>query len=92
MVIAFLTIYLTQKLNFSITEAGFVMVIYGIGSICGTFAGGKLTDKIGYYPVQLWSLLLGGIMFLMLVQVENYYLFCGLAFFLSASFTKLCPL
>lgn len=84
MVIAFLTIYLTQKLNFSIIEAGFVMVIYGIGSIFGTFTGGKLTDKIGYYPVQLWSLFLGGIMFLMLVHVENYYLFCGLAFFLSA--------
>jgi predicted MFS family arabinose efflux permease len=84
MVIAFLTIYLTQKLNFSITEAGFVMVIYGIGSICGTFSGGKLTDKIGYYPVQLWSLFLGGIIFLMLVHVENYYLFCGLVFFLSA--------
>lgn len=84
MVIAFLTIYLTQKLHFSITEAGFVMVTYGIGSICGTFSGGKLTDKIGYYPVQLWSLFLGGIIFLMLVHVENYYLFCGLVFFLSA--------
>lgn len=83
MVIAFLTIYLTQKLHFSITEAGFVMVTYGIGSICGTFSGGKLTDKIGYYPVQLWSLFLGGIIFLLLVHVENYYLFCALVFCLS---------
>jgi predicted MFS family arabinose efflux permease len=84
MVIAFLTLYLTQKLHFSIIDAGFVMVIYGIGSICGTFSGGKLTDKIGYYPVQLWSLFLGGIVFLMLVHVQNYYLFCALVFFLSA--------
>lgn len=84
MVVAFLTLYLTQKLHFSITEAGFVMGIYGIGSICGTFMGGRLTDKVGYYPVQFWSLLLGGIIFLILVHVENYFVFCGSVFFLSA--------
>ncbi|WP_394991278.1 MDR family MFS transporter [Emticicia sp.] len=84
MVIAFLTLYLTQKLGFSITEAGFVMVFFGIGSICGTFIGGKLTDLIGYFPVQLWSLFLGGIMFLLISQTENYYVICTLAFLLSA--------
>jgi predicted MFS family arabinose efflux permease len=84
MVIAFLSLYLTQKLGFSITEAGFVMVLFGVGSICGTLSGGKLTDKIGYFPVQLWSLLLGGIMFILLSQVQNYYLFCVLVFLLSS--------
>ncbi len=84
MVVAFLTLYLTQKLGFSITDAGFVMVIFGVGSICGTFLGGKLTDLIGYFPVQLFSLLLGGIMFLLLSQTQNYYIICTLVFFLSA--------
>ena len=84
MVIAFLTLYLTLKLGFSITAAGFVMVVFGIGSICGTFMGGKLTDKIGYFPVQLWSLLLGGIMFLLISQTQNYYTICTLVFLLSA--------
>jgi predicted MFS family arabinose efflux permease len=84
MVVAFLTLYLTQKLGFSITDAGFVMVIFGIGSICGTFLGGKLTDIIGYFPVQLFSLLLGGIIFLLLSQFQNYYVICTLVFFLSA--------
>ena len=84
MVIAFLTLYLTLKLGFSITSAGFVMVVFGIGSICGTFMGGKLTDKIGYFPVQLWSLLLGGIMFLLISQTQNYYTICTLVFLLSA--------
>lgn len=84
MVVAFLTLYLTQKLGFSITDAGFVMVTFGVGSICGTFIGGKLTDLIGYFPVQLFSLLLGGIMFLLLSQTQNYYVICTLVFFLSA--------
>jgi predicted MFS family arabinose efflux permease len=84
MVIAFLTLYLTQKLGFSITEAGFVMVLFGLGSIVGTFFGGKLTDKIGYFPVQLWSLLLGGLLFLALSQVHQYNYFCVLVFLLSS--------
>ncbi len=84
MVIAFLTLYLTQKLGFSITEAGFVMMVFGIGSICGTLLGGKLTDKIGYFPVQLWSLFLGGIMFLLISQTQNYYIICTFTFLLSA--------
>ena len=83
MVIAFLTLYLTQKLGFSITDAGFVMVAFGVGSICGTFIGGKLTDLIGYFPVQLWSLFLGGVMFLLISQTQNYYAICTLVFFLS---------
>ena len=84
MVVAFLTLYLTQKLGFSVVDAGFVMVAFGIGSICGTFIGGKLTDLIGYFPVQLWSLFLGGIMFLLISQTENYYVICTLIFLLSA--------
>ncbi|GAB3524370.1 MFS transporter [Emticicia fontis] len=84
MVIAFLTVYLTQKLNFSVREAGIVMTMFGVGSIFGTWVGGKLTDKIGYYPVQFWSLLLGGIMFIVMVHTQHFYLLCIYAFGLSA--------
>ncbi len=84
MVIAFLTVYLTQKLHFSVQEAGVVMTMFGVGSIFGTWMGGKLTDKIGYYPVQFWSLFLGGIMFLIMVQTQNFYLLCFDAFLLSS--------
>lgn len=83
MVIAFLTVYLTQKLHFSIEQAGVVMTLFGVGSIFGTWMGGKLTDKIGYYPVQFWSLFLGGIMFMVMVQTQNFYLLCLYAFCLS---------
>ncbi len=84
MVIAFLTVYLTQKLHFSVQEAGVVMTMFGVGSIFGTWMGGKLTDKIGYYPVQFWSLFLGGIMFIVMVQAQNFYILCIYAFLLSS--------
>ncbi|RFS16352.1 MFS transporter [Emticicia sp. C21] len=83
MVIAFLTVYLTQKLHFSVQEAGIVMTMFGVGSIFGTWMGGKLTDKIGYYPVQFWSLFLGGIMFIVMVHTQHFYLLCIYAFLLS---------
>lgn len=84
MVIAFLTVYLTQKLHFSIQEAGVVMTFFGVGSIFGTWMGGKLTDKIGYYPVQFWSLFLGGLMFIVMVHTHSFYPLCVCAFLLSA--------
>jgi MFS family permease len=52
MVVAFLTLYLTQPLHFDIRYAGYVMSFYGLGSILGVYIGGYLTDKIGYYKVQ----------------------------------------
>lgn len=71
MVIPFMTVYLTHKLHFSIAEAGFVMAAFGTGAIIGALAGGRLTDKIGFYPVQFWSLFLNGIMFFVLGQMQT---------------------
>jgi predicted MFS family arabinose efflux permease len=71
MVIPFMTVYLTYKLHFSIAEAGFVMAAFGVGAIIGAYTGGRLTDKIGFYPVQFWSLFLNGIMFFVLGQMQT---------------------
>lgn len=66
MVLPFLTIYLTTQLGFSLEQAGWAMTCFGVGSLAGSFLGGKLTDKIGYYEVQFWTLFLGGILFMVL--------------------------
>lgn len=83
MVIAFMTIYLTQSLHYSIAEAGFVMAMFGIGSILGAFAGGKLADRIGFYPVQFWSLFMNGIMFIVLGQMKELWQIAICIFILS---------
>lgn len=84
MVIPFMTVYLTQQLHFSVQQAGLVMTCYGIGGIVGAFAGGRLSDRLGFYPVQFWSLLLQGLIFLVLGQMHTLLQFCVCIFILSA--------
>ncbi len=83
MVIPFMTIYLTQELGFSLQRAGIVMSCFGAGSILGTIAGGKLSDRYGYYPVMFWSLLLTGFMFLLLMHMHSFSAICITVFILS---------
>src|SRR5205814_6151879 len=66
MVVPFMTLYLTETKHFPIGKAGLVMAIFGLGAICGGMIGGKLTDKFGFYNIQLSALLCGGIMFIVL--------------------------
>ncbi|MEY3367868.1 MAG: hypothetical protein RI973_1023 [Bacteroidota bacterium] len=64
MVIPFLSIYLTTQKGFSLEDAGITLFLFGLGSLIGSFSGGYLTDKIGYFRVIFWSLLLGGFLFI----------------------------
>lgn len=73
MVIPFLTLYLTKHLAFTLSEVGWVMSSFGIGSFLGSWLGGKLTDKIGYYKVMFWSLLLTGFLFIALQYVTSFW-------------------
>jgi len=72
MVLPFMTLYLTQSMHYSIGRAGMVMVFFGAGAVCGGFLGGKLTDKFGFYNVQLGALLSGGVMFMVLGQMKSF--------------------
>jgi len=83
MVVPFMTMYLTQHYGFSIEKAGFVMSLFGLGAIAGSLAGGKLIDNVGYYYVQLFALIFGGIMFIILGQVHSYTGICICTFILA---------
>lgn len=50
-----------------------MMAAFGMGAIIGALAGGRLTDKIGFYYVQFWSLFLNGIMFFVLGQMKTLW-------------------
>lgn len=83
MVVPFMTLYLTESKHVSLGKAGLVMAIFGMGAVCGGFIGGKLTDKVGFYFIQLYALLGGGLMFILLGRVNSYPLICVTTFFLS---------
>lgn len=58
MVLPFLGVYMTAHLKFSIENTGIVLSFFGIGSVIGSWLGGFITDRIGEYKVQYFSLLL----------------------------------
>lgn len=76
MVIPFLGIYMSSELGFSKTQIGLVLGCFGLGSVCGSWLGGWLTDKFGNFKVQAWSLILVIPLFLLL---PNFRTFEGLA-------------
>lgn len=76
MVIPFLSLYLTENLKFTASNVGWIMSAFGLGSVVGTWVGGKLTDKIGFYKVMVRSLLLTGILFIALQFLNTFTSIC----------------
>ncbi len=76
MVIPFLSLYLVNAKGFTLPQVGWIMTSFGIGSLAGTWIGGKLTDSIGFYKVIVLSLFLGGIGFILLQFIDSFYGFC----------------
>ena len=83
MVVPFMTIYATQKLHFTLTQAGIIMGLFGLGAIAGAFIGGKLTDKLGFYPVQITALFSGGLLFMVIGFLTTFLSLCIGVFILS---------
>ena len=80
MVIPFLSLYLTDDLNFTLSNVGWVMTCFGLGSLFGAWLGGKLSDIIGYYKVILFSLIGTGLGFFALQYITSFWGIC-LGFF-----------
>jgi predicted MFS family arabinose efflux permease len=76
MILPFLSKYLKEGLDFTYGEVGWIMVFFGVGSMIGSWLGGKLTDKIGFYKVMFWSLLITGFLFIGLQFVDTFWVFC----------------
>ncbi|GAB4159827.1 MAG: MFS transporter [Winogradskyella sp.] len=76
MVIPFLTLYLEEDKSLSLTQISWVMSAFGLGSVIGTWIGGKLTDTIGYYKVMVRSLLSTGILFIALQFLDSFVSIC----------------
>ncbi|MCO6162667.1 MFS transporter [Flavobacterium sp. NRK F7] len=72
MVLPFLSKYLKEDLNFSLDQVGWIMVSFGCGSMLGSWLGGKLSDKIGFYKIMIFSLLTSGLMFFGLQHITTY--------------------
>ncbi|MEZ7506551.1 MDR family MFS transporter [Flavobacterium sp. Arc2] len=76
MVLPFLSKYLKEDLQFSYGEVGWIMVAFGMGSMLGSWLGGKLSDKIGFYKVMVFSLFSSGVFFFILQYITTFWGLC----------------
>ncbi len=76
MVVPFLSLYLTKDMGLGLEQVGWVMSSFGAGSVVGSWLGGKLADKLGFYDVMIGALLTSGVAFILLQYVHGFWPFC----------------
>jgi predicted MFS family arabinose efflux permease len=82
MVLPFLSKYLNEDLHFKLPQIGNILVCFGLGSMVGSWLGGKLSDKIGFYKIMIFSLFVSGLMLLGIQYVTSFNGLCVSMFLL----------
>ena len=85
MVLTFLTLYLTKELGYSLTVAGQVLAVYGLGHLVGAILGGWLCDRLGALRIQFLSLALSGLGLLVLESLRQVGAFMAVTFFVAVA-------
>jgi len=83
MAVPFMGLYVTQSLHRSEMDAGLIITLFGVGSILGSATGGKLTDIIGFRPVQILSSIIGGLLFILFSTITHFSTLCILSVIIS---------
>jgi len=91
MVLPFLSIYLTASMGYGVKESGYIISMYGVGSVAGGLLGGWATDRIGHFKVQSLSLVFSGMIFIVIAFLKDYYLLMGGVFLVSMIAESLRP-
>ena len=81
MVLLFTSLYLTKELHFSISQAGLIMSMYGIGSIIGSYLGGWLTDRINFFYLLVFSQVISGLILLLMIVGKTAIEISAIVFF-----------
>ncbi|MBO9584549.1 MAG: MFS transporter [Flavobacterium sp.] len=82
MVLPFLSKYLKEDLHFTYNQVGWIMVAFGFGSMLGSWLGGKLSDKIGFYKIMIFSLFTSGIALFFVQYITTFWHLCIAMFLL----------
>jgi MFS family permease len=84
MVIPFLALYLTKKIEVSPAEAGMALLVYGAAAFIAAPLTGKLSDKLGALKVMKFALFGSGIIFFLYSFITDYYWILVASFILAS--------
>ena len=76
MVVPFMSMYITQSMHRSISDAGLIITLFGVGSVAGSATGGYFIDKLGFRSVQIFTSLIGGLLFISFGMITNFLVLC----------------
>lgn len=79
MLFPFFSLYITQKFNVGMTEAGIVLGLFSIAGLFGQMIGGALTDKFGRRKLIIAGLIFSAVSTLSLGFVNNFSVLIPLA-------------
>jgi len=79
----FFSLYITQKFNVGMTQAGMVLAMFSIFGIVGNMIGGALTDRFGRRKLILFGLVFSALSTLSLGMVNSLAVLFPLAAFIG---------
>jgi predicted MFS family arabinose efflux permease len=83
MLFPFFSLYITQKFNVGMTQAGIVLGIFAVAGLVGQMIGGALTDKFGRRKLIIFGLVFSAISTLSLGFVNSFSVLIPLAVFIG---------
>ncbi|MGA7837055.1 MAG: MFS transporter [Ignavibacteriaceae bacterium] len=83
MVLPFLVLYMTKHFNYSDSDAGLVLAVYGAGALITSPVIGKISDKAGSLRIMKISLSLTGLMFFVYPFISDYYIILVFTFLMA---------
>ncbi len=79
----FFALYVTQKFNVGMTQAGIILATNSVAGIIGGTIGGAMADRYGRRGIILFGLVVSALSGLTLGFVNKFYLFYGLSVFVG---------
>ena len=79
----FFALYVTQKFDVGMTQAGIILATNSVAGIVGSTIGGALADRYGRRGIILFGLVVSALSGLTLGFVNKFYLFYGLSVFVG---------
>ncbi|MFN8412320.1 MAG: MFS transporter [Anaerolineales bacterium] len=79
----FFALYVTQKFNVGMTQAGIILATNSIAGMVGSTIGGAMADRFGRRGIILFGLVVSALSGLTLGFVNKFYLFYGLSVFVG---------